>query len=410
MTNDRLILRELAKHYYDCAMESRNTERLDLHRSVNDLNSIRPVVLINELPWVEMNFNGDLTLQCQDPYLRSCEDFLRKKLFQYKYFPCDMVLTPYLHVHKIIHETPLGIEVEEATIAQADGNHIVSHEYHDQLAKESDVDRILMPTISYDETRTMDRYQKLTELIGDILPIRIKGVNYFNVVTWDDISEYRGVTPLLLDLLDRPQHTHRIMRRLTDIAVHRLNTYETLGLFDSDPYDLHCTPVANSSLKPELQKGHVTREHIWGRGAAQILASVSGAMRDEFDITYMQETIGQCGLSYYGCCEPLDKMIDIVEQLDNLRKISITPWADVDIAAEAIGSKYVLAAKPNPASVAVPNLDEKGLRKELARILDAGKRNNCHMDMVLKDISSAHHNPKNIIRWSEIAMEMVENY
>ena len=53
-----------------------------------------------------------------------------------------------------------------------------------------------------------------------------------------------------------------------------------------------------------------------------------------------------------GCCEPLDRKMDIVEKIPNLRKVSITPWADVNVAAESIGKKYVLAAKPNPASVA----------------------------------------------------------
>ena len=61
---------------------------------------------------------------------------------------------------------------------------------------------------------------------------------------------------------------------------------------------------------------------------------------------------------YYGCCEPLDRKIDIVRKLPNLRKISITPWADVKRAAEQMGSDFVMARKPNPAMVAVPELDE----------------------------------------------------
>lgn len=410
MNKDISIIRALAKDYYDHAREGVNLKRRDLHRQVNDLTSERPVVLINELPWVEMNFNGDLTLHCKDPRLRSYEAYMRRQLFQYKYFPCDMILTPYLSIHKIIKESAIGIGIEEEIIAQSDGNHIVSHDYHDQLANTRDLHKIIMPKIEYDKASTLDNYNFIGSILGDILPVKIKGLNYFNVVTWDDISRYRGVTPLLLDLIDRPDHTHKIMRRLTDIAVHRLESYEALGLFDTDPTDLHCTPIENSTLHPLSEKGPVTRRHIWGRGAAQILASVSGPMRDEFDITYMQETIGQCGLSYYGCCEPLDKMIDVVEQLPNLRKISITPWANIDIAAEAIGSRYVLSSKPNPASVAVPHLDEKNLRKELLKILDAGRRHHCHMDLVLKDISSAHHNPQNIIKWSEIAMDLVTNY
>jgi len=133
-------------------------------------------------------------------------------------------------------------------------------------------------------------------------------------------------------------------------------------------------------------------------------------MHDEFDIRYMIETIGQCGLSYYGCCEPLDKKMDIVEKIPNLRKVSVTPWADVNVAAEAIDGRFVLSAKPNPASVAVPKLDKENLRKEIGRILDACKRNNCSCDIVLKDISTCCHRPENIFEWEQVVMEMVRNY
>ncbi len=403
-------LRELAKTYYAYSQEECHQEKLKLHRSINDLNAIRPVVLLDEIPWIEMNMNHELTLVWKDPVLRACEDYLRKKIFQYKYFPGDMVLKPYLPIRKIILEGDSGIQVKEDIIETEQGNNIVSHEYHDQLATDTDVERIKLPEIAYNQEETMRRYQLVGGVLGDIIPIKIVGYDYMSVTTWDDISMYRGVTPLLMDLIDKPEHTHKILRKLTDIALHRLKRFEELGLFETDPSSLHCTPITNSTLKPKEEKGPVTRKNIWGRGAAQILASVSGSMRDEFDIPYMQETVGQCGLVYYGCCEPLDKMIDIVEKIPNLRKISITPWADVDIAAEAIGNRYVLSSKPTPASVAVPTLNENALRKELGRILDASKRNGCHTDIVLKDISTASHNPKNIIRWEQIAMEMVQSY
>ncbi|MCD6321679.1 MAG: hypothetical protein J7L77_01515 [Clostridiales bacterium] len=201
---------------------------------------------------------------------------------------------------------------------------------------------------------------------------------------------------------------HRIVRRLTAFQLDTFNQYEKLGLLDTDNYNLHCTPGLTNDL-PVKENG-ITRKDIWGRGAAQIFASVSPSMHNEFDIDYMIETVGQCGLSYYGCCEPLDTKIDIVERIPNLRKISITPWANVNIAAEAIGKKYVLSSKPNPAKVAVSRLDKDDLRREIKEILDACKRNNCSCDIVLKDISSCNGKPENIFEWEQIVMEMVRGY
>ena len=98
-----------------------------------------------------------------------------------------------------------------------------------------------------------------------------------------------------------------------------------------------------------------------------------------------------------------------MEKLPHLRKISITPWADVDVGAEAINTRYVLASKPNPAAVA-GTLDEDALRGEIGRILSACKRSGCSFDMVLKDISSVGGKVENLIRWEQIVMEMVRNF
>ena len=124
----------------------------------------------------------------------------------------------------------------------------------------------------------------------------------------------------------------------------------------------------------------------------------------------MKKAMEPFGLVYYGCCEPLHNMIDIVEQIPNLRKITVTPWADVDIAAENIGKKYVIAHKPSPSNVAVDHMDEETVRKELTRAIDACYRNGCSFDMVLKDISTVNYNPQNLVRWERLAMDLVQNY
>jgi hypothetical protein len=148
------------------------------------------------------------------------------------------------------------------------------------------------------------------------------------------------------------------------------------------------------------------RRDIWGRGMAQIFASASPAMREEFDIEYMKRTIGVCGLAYYGCCEPLDRCIGCVAKIPNLRKVTVMPWADPRAAAEAIAGRFVVAAKPNPAALAVPRLDRARLRVEIETLLDACRDNRCSCDIVLKDISTCHWRPENIIEWEQTVMEL----
>jgi len=71
--NDRSILRRLAGEYFNLSQQERFRENRKLHRAVNDLRPIRPVVLIDELPWAELNGDGEMTLRCEDPILRGVE-------------------------------------------------------------------------------------------------------------------------------------------------------------------------------------------------------------------------------------------------------------------------------------------------------------------------------------------------
>ena len=133
-------------------------------------------------------------------------------------------------------------------------------------------------------------------------------------------------------------------------------------------------------------------------------------MHDEFDIEYMKKVMEPFGLVYYGCCEALDRKIDILRQIPHLRKISISPWADIDVAADAIAGDYVIASKPNPAFVAVDTLDEAAIRGEIRRIVEACRRSHTNCDIILKDITTVHNRPRNLWRWQEIALEEACRY
>lgn len=131
MQDDVKILSKLAYDYFKIANSYNNAEKIRLHTAVNDLKQIRPVVLIDELPWHEMNIDNELTLQCTDNYLRQIEWFLRSNIYKHKHMPADMVLPPFIPVQKVIHSTGIGILVDEEILVNDNGNNIVSHKYID---------------------------------------------------------------------------------------------------------------------------------------------------------------------------------------------------------------------------------------------------------------------------------------
>jgi len=297
MNNDVKILRELAGRYAIAANDDRNYERRLLHKAVNDLHMIRPVVLIDELPWNELNGEGELTLHCEDPFLRTVEQKLRQTLYKWNHFPADMIVTPYFGIDKVIHTTGNGVAIVENTIHADETNHIVSHEFVDQMEDESFLERLHNETISYDKEETERRYNLAANIIGDIIPVKIIGTPWVFDTCWDDIAEWHGVTNLLMDLAMRPEFMHAVASKLTDIYLDKVRQYEELNLFEGfQPY-LHSTSAYSDDLpSKEFDGTGFQAKDVWGRGAAQVFSSVSPAMREEFDITYMKKAMAPFGL------------------------------------------------------------------------------------------------------------------
>lgn len=410
LERDRQVLRELAGRYAGAAAEEVNQKRKELHYGVNDLKQIRPVVLIDEIPWNEFSGLDEMKLQCVDEELREAERYLRQKLYQWEHFPCDMILRDYFPVQKKISSTGIGLEVKEVTKETDETNNVVSHDYIEQLSSPEELELFHPPVITYEKEETERICSKLSEMFGDILPVKAEGLE-LHMHPWDDIVCYRDFTNLLYDFIDEPEFMHATVKKMSEICRSTLEQYEELNLLKANACELHSTSALTHDLPKEgFDPEHVRAKDVWGRGAAQIFTTVSAQMHDEFDITYMKELLAPFGLNYYGCCEPLHNKIHVVEQIPNLRKISISPWADVDIAAETIGSKYVLGAKPSSALVASASIDQEIIRKEIQRIADACRRNNCSCDMVLKDISTISYHSENLELWAKIAMETVENW
>jgi hypothetical protein len=404
------IVRELAAKYYNIAMSEENIEKARLYKAVNDRKMIRPVVLMDELPWFELNIDNCLDCVCEDSGLRGLESHFRYWLARRKYFGCDLYFNPVFNVNKHINFTGIGVSVEEEIIRTNERNHIVAHQYADKLQTDEDIEKLQFQTVTYDEAGTKKHFEYIADIIGDIIPVKITGISSdygMGHGIWDTVSMLKGAENLLADLAERPEFMHRLAKKLNDIFLDKVRQCDEQNLFSPDQTYIHCTPALTSELERPEDYDNIKPHHLWGRAVAQIFGAVSKEMHDEFDIKYAVESMAPFGMIYYGCCEPLENKIDILKKIKNLRKISITPWADINLAAEVMGSEFVFSSKPNPANVGA-GFDEAVIRKELEEIVDAVKRNNCSCDIVLKDISTGK--PEHLMKWAEIAMQVVNSY
>jgi hypothetical protein len=107
-----------------------------------------------------------------------------------------------------------------------------------------------------------------------------------------------------------------------------------------------------------------------------------------------------------GCCEDLTMKLDDVLQIPHLRRISISPWADVHKCAERLQGDYIFSWKPQPAHL-VGDFNQTMVRNYLRDGITAAKRNNCIFEIVLKDTHTCEHHPERFEQWLKIAREEI---
>ena len=405
MINDRdkSIVRELAKKYMALVTSEKQARMSARFRDTNDLRATRPPLILEEIPWYQMNMNGELDCVCENEKARGVEYFFRRAIFYMTHFKADNLYLPELRIKRAVRSSGIGIEFEATDLKRTDAfNNIVSREYRDVLEDESALEKMHDPTFELCPEKDASELEFHTELLGNSIPIKLFGFDYFYYAPWDKITRLRGVEPILMDMYDRPEYLHEIIKKFTSAAHAELDFVEqNLDIDKSN--SLHCTP---SPITVNEGKG---LKSTWCRSMAQSFGVISPAMFEEFELDYLLSVAERFAYTYYGCCEPLDDKIEVLKQIPNLRKIGCSPWAKVESCAEQIGGDYVLSRKPNPANVAM-RTDPELIKGEIDQTVKACIKHGCPYDIVLKDISTVSHRPENLIVWAEAASEVLDKY
>jgi len=145
---------------------------------------------------------------------------------------------------------------------------------------------------------------------------------------------------------------------------------------------------------------------MWGFCESQETTTFSPDMFAEFILPYQLPILERFGLNCYGCCEPLDKRWYVIKNVPRLRRVSVSPWANLADMADKLADRYIYSIKPHPASLAVPSLDQRRIRTELRRALQTTR--NCRVEIIMKDNHTIGNNPENVIGWCQIARKEAE--
>jgi hypothetical protein len=408
---DREVLRRLGGELAEIAARPEQLEKAEQWRKLNDMQSERPLVWINEIPWHEMDVDGELTLQTEHPWARDQERDLRRTLYQWKHMRGDMVVNDFYAVPLAIHSTDFGI-IEAVDLAKTDeSNDVVSRHFTVQIEDFDDLEKIKMPVLTHNEAATEFRYQAACEVFGDLLPVSKQGQTHIWFTPWDYLIRWTGVENAMLMLYEEPELVHAAVDRMVDAWMIELDQFVEQNLLALDCNNTrigsggygYTNDLPGDDFDPETVKPH----NMWGCSNAQIFSEVSPDFHWEFAVKHDLRWLERWGLNYYGCCEPLDGKAEVLARIPNLRKVSVSPWCRTERAIENLGGKYVLSRKPNPAILAEDHWHPERARKEIRDFLDATE-GRCHVELIMKDISTVRYKPQRLWEWSQIAMEEAE--
>ena len=411
-TQDVDVLRRLAEQQAAISRLPVQREKAELWRRLNQLQPVRPMVWITEVPWNELEVDEELRLQTVHPWARLQEQDLRRLLYQWRHFPVDSIISDYLVCPLIIHSTGFGLTIDEDVRFTDRANEIVSHRYHQQIRQPADVDKIKDPILSYDRTATDENFHRMQEVYGDILPVRREGVRYYWFAPWDMLVEWWGAEQILVDLVDRPEMVQAAISRLVDAHIAQIPQWESLNLLTLNNDNVRVGSggygYTDELPGPDFDPSHPLAKNMWGMAAAQIFTDVSPKMHWEFALQHELRWLQHWGLTYYGCCDRLDSKVSLLRRIPNLRKISVSPWVDYIKLISAVGNSYVLSRKPSPAFLAYEDWQPEAVRQDLQAYLDASR--GLSVELILKDISTVRYQPQRLREWNDIVMDIVEQY
>ncbi|MFH0937710.1 MAG: hypothetical protein V1899_00260 [Planctomycetota bacterium] len=150
----------------------------------------------------------------------------------------------------------------------------------------------------------------------------------------------------------------------------------------------------------------VSRSQLWGYMAGQEFTAVSPAMHEEFLLRYQLPILKEFGLVAYGCCEDLTNKIAMLRQIPNLRRIAVSPFANVARCADQIGADYVLSYRPSPTDMVSYDFEPDRVRLILRRDLEICK--NCFVDITLKDVETVQADSNRVRKWVAVTREIID--
>lgn len=342
------------------------------------------------------------SLKCQNGFLRRLERQF-KTILRHHEFGDDTIVLPYLNIPAAIEfdgDYLWGIPLKYNRPRSKNG----AWSYDPPIRDESDMEKLRMPTWRHNAAETDSRLNRFSELLGDILPIRIKTVPPIFPGIGRNASDLIGLDGLLLNMAARPDMIHCLMSFLRDSVLKCQDEVAEMGIMtENNDEPIHFS----ESLKSTPSDIQVRLSDLWLRTESQQFENVSPSMWKEFCLDYQMPIMQRFRYISYGCCENLTDRIGQVLSIPNLRIFVNGPWTDLAITAEKCQDDYCIIWRQKATDV-IFSESMIPIKKHLDEGMEITQ--NCYRAIVLQEVMTTNDNPQRLYDWVASARDSSEHY
>ena len=399
--NDRIILRELAKKQYEYSQTEKNKNRIREWTDHNSLQGKRPMIHLEM--WTFAQEIIPQRLQCKGEFARDVETKLYCNFLNQELFDDDRVTPDYYPMPYDTHFTLFNIPIKKHNSVGSVGHEFIS--VVEDL--EDDYEKLQETDYGVDMESTMLKKQALEEVFGDILPVRLQMDCLYSVPT-QMIVHFMKMENMMFNIYDYPELFKEMMNRIADdtLAYYRMLEEKRLILPTTGGESLGQGSWCYNRELPGEEEAKIrplkTRD-VWGFMDSQETVGLSPEMFEEFIFPCYKKISEQYGLLSYGCCEPVDPIWEnCISKLENLRKVSISPWCNEEYMGERLkGSKTIFHRKPSPNYLGVGTvLDEEAVRESIRKTMKASE--GCKLEITQRDVYTINNDPQKAKRYVDI--------
>lgn len=401
----RVAIRDLARKVAEAAGSEDNLYRRTLWADSNSLRKPDRIPVFCELydTWHEVL--PETVLISKDPLFAGIEYELRKSLYKYD-LGDDDVVEPWIPVEVVSNlGKDRNVSLWGITVQRQKTESLGWVYDRHPIRDESDLEKMDLPTLRYDEDSTRERCSRVEDLLGDILPVKLTlgpaNRQWAKLHSW--ASALCGMENIYVHMMDNPRFVHAFMQKMMNGILHLMDQCEEENVLELNNIGrLSCSSLP----QPDFDGIHVRFRDIWGRGESQEFDGVSPGMYHDFLFQYQLPILKRFGIINYGCCENLTEKLEFVKTIPNLRQFICSAWTDLRTVVDALEDRYVIEWRQSAAQViGAEKIDD--LRKSFVEALRIAK--GCNIQVMLDSVMTLNGKSNRLREWVPFAKELVAN-